>query len=703
MANDLRIKIKFDKDTGELVVVQKEFKKLAKNINNSSKNAVKFHKRIAQMAHLGIVVYGIKKGFDAIFNSVKDFTQTAMMFEKFETVLTTIEGSSLKAKESMSWIRDFTTNTPYQLEQVTDSFVRLKAYGIDPTKGTLRILGDTASAMGKDLNQAVEAMADAVVGENERLKEFGIKASIQGDKIAYNWTNASGKARHKIIQNNSKIIQSTLEAIFNSKYQGAMKAQSQTFAGLLSNIKDKWTELKNAIMENGLFAYLKAMAKVVKEEFTKSFKTMENAGGTVAISLIKSFESIAKAIGHIVDVIDIVKIAFSPLLDIFDLVKAFLLDMFQGLKAAINLGIKFSNYIANTFWGKSRDMIKFKFDIQDNFYGEALDEIENRTKETIKLFNRDVSSNTELLINNINKEFSKVKKLPKVKTVKNDYGEKGSSKGKVEDKKKLQDKFTDDFIKATSTRTNYAIYSLNKRYAEHLKNIGQTKQLEEWYSKEYQKILDNRESTEKTWQEGAKDALKEYAKNSNDYYTQAKDTFAHAMTQMEDSLLQFVKTGKLNFSSLVDSILQDILRMQIRKNITGPIATALGSLFGGAIIPSAHGNAFVNGQIQAFASGGVVNSPTIFNHSSGLGLMGEAGSEAIMPLKRINGDLGVKSSPSKVTLNITNNTGNEIKAEQISSMMRTNDKGEQEKVINIVIDGFHRNINGMRDMFKGGM
>jgi hypothetical protein len=58
--------------------------------------------------------------------------------------------------------------------------------------------------------------------------------------------------------------------------------------------------------------------------------------------------------------------------------------------------------------------------------------------------------------------------------------------------------------------------------------------------------------------------------------------------------------------------------------------------------PQANGGAWNNG-VQFFANGGVVNSPTMFGHSTGVGVMGEAGPEAIMPLKRgANGKLGVQ-------------------------------------------------------------
>lgn len=68
------------------------------------------------------------------------------------------------------------------------------------------------------------------------------------------------------------------------------------------------------------------------------------------------------------------------------------------------------------------------------------------------------------------------------------------------------------------------------------------------------------------------------------------------------------------------------------------------------------GGVFQNGHLQAFAQGGVVNQPTYFPMAGGkMGLMGEAGAEAIMPLKRgSDGKLGVEASVQPSTVNVYN-------------------------------------------------
>lgn len=148
--------------------------------------------------------------------------------------------------------------------------------------------------------------------------------------------------------------------------------------------------------------------------------------------------------------------------------------------------------------------------------------------------------------------------------------------------------------------------------------------------------------------------------------------------EFEDALLSVVdgsKSAKEAFSDMARSILADISRLLIRQNITGPMAGALGGLFGGGGIGSAFGAAdpwaglrmakggvFAGGNVTAFANGGIVNRPTLFPFSKGTGLMGEAGPEAIMPLTRTaTGKLGVAAE------GIRGGGGGEVKIEIINN------------------------------------
>ena len=102
--------------------------------------------------------------------------------------------------------------------------------------------------------------------------------------------------------------------------------------------------------------------------------------------------------------------------------------------------------------------------------------------------------------------------------------------------------------------------------------------------------------------------------------------------------------------------------------MTGAAAGSAGGWWGaaagaiGGFFKNADGNAFNNGRVIPFASGGVIGSPTMFPMAGGqTGLMGERGAEAIMPLKRAsNGDLGVQAQVPQPNITIYNQSGANI-------------------------------------------
>lgn len=130
------------------------------------------------------------------------------------------------------------------------------------------------------------------------------------------------------------------------------------------------------------------------------------------------------------------------------------------------------------------------------------------------------------------------------------------------------------------------------------------------------------------------------------------------------------------FSGLATTALQKILDKLIEMAFVTPVLNAFtggtgGTLFSGIakIFGSANGNVFQNGNVIPFAKGGVVNKPTIFPMANGgTGLMGEAGAEAVMPLRRMpNGRLGVEASTENgkaVQVNIYNQSNSQVETRQ---------------------------------------
>ena len=146
---------------------------------------------------------------------------------------TSFQGNQKEAKAAFNSINKFASQTPYGLEEVMTGFIKLKNMGLDPSEEALTAYGNTASAMGKSLNDMVEAVADAATGEFERLKEFGIKASSQGDKVTFMFQGVK-----TTVGKNSKEIEQYLKYIGNVKFAGGIEAQSKSVKGMMSTLKD---------------------------------------------------------------------------------------------------------------------------------------------------------------------------------------------------------------------------------------------------------------------------------------------------------------------------------------------------------------------------------------------------------------------------------------------------------------------------------
>lgn len=149
--------------------------------------------------------------------------------------------------------------------------------------------------------------------------------------------------------------------------------------------------------------------------------------------------------------------------------------------------------------------------------------------------------------------------------------------------------------------------------------------------------------------DGAIQGLREYFGETADLFETIRAGVGQAFKGMEDALVGFVTTGKLNFKSLANSILADLARIAIQNAITRPLAgaleSALGSFagsFSGGFVPLAKGGVPPSG-VSAWRNQ-VVSQPTFFRFAQG-GVFGEAGPEAVMPLRRgAGGRLGVDAS-----------------------------------------------------------
>jgi hypothetical protein len=190
-----------------------------------------------------------------IGNRIKN---TTAEFQKFAAVLENTLGSRSKAQKALQDIQDFASSTPFQVDEITGAFVKLANQGFTPTTEELRKLGDIAASTGKSFDQLAEAIIDAQVGEFERLKEFGIRASKQGDQVKFTF-----KGVEQQVKFTSTAIQDYVLSLGDvAGVSGAMNKISKTLGGQISNMEDNITLLQKALGERLAGAFGDAVTSV---------------------------------------------------------------------------------------------------------------------------------------------------------------------------------------------------------------------------------------------------------------------------------------------------------------------------------------------------------------------------------------------------------------------------------------------------------
>ena len=185
-------------------------------------------------------------GLASISAAMNKLVSTARQFDQLNAGLLTMTGSSENAAIAFAELEKFAAKTPYTLDQSVQGFTKLVALGLNPSQRAMESYGNTAAAMGKDLSQMIEAVADAATGEFERLKEFGIKSKQQGDKVSFTFQGVT-----TTVGKNAAEIEGYLQSLGENQFAGAMANRMNTLDGALSNLQDSWDGLFRSISSQG--------------------------------------------------------------------------------------------------------------------------------------------------------------------------------------------------------------------------------------------------------------------------------------------------------------------------------------------------------------------------------------------------------------------------------------------------------------------
>lgn len=269
-----------------IVEIKAETKGLKTGLNEVNQKLGTMDKRVKS----SIISFGtLAKGL-AVIGLARvggEIVNTSRTFEDLGATLKAITGSQESAAAGFDLIRKFTAGTTFQLENVSSAFITLLNAGITPTSDTLMDFGNVAAAFNKDITQLAQAAFNATTGEMEMLKQFGIVARLEGDKI-----NVTFDGVTKQIDRNATDIIDFIRSIGAEKFPTALEERANTVTGAFSNLADATSELFNAMGEAGLNEVLvRSTRKLI--DLVNAAKPL---GRLVGATLKTAFEKLKEAI-----------------------------------------------------------------------------------------------------------------------------------------------------------------------------------------------------------------------------------------------------------------------------------------------------------------------------------------------------------------------------------------------------------------------
>lgn len=208
---------------------------------------------------------------------LRGFKDTVVETERMRASLETMTGSQMAAAAAFDQLTKFAAKTPFTLDQSVNGFIKLKALGLDPSERAMMSFANTSAAMGKDLSQMIEAVADASTNEFERLKEFGITAKQQGDQVSLTFQGVT-----TTIAKESAAITEYLTQIGENQFGDAAAKQMERLPGLLSNLSDSVGDFYRKIGDIGgiaLFADVLELSGSAVKGLTNNMEPLVDALG----------------------------------------------------------------------------------------------------------------------------------------------------------------------------------------------------------------------------------------------------------------------------------------------------------------------------------------------------------------------------------------------------------------------------------------
>ena len=597
----------------------------------------------AAFTRVAAVAAGLATVFGGVF--VRDLISVNKEFQSLKASLITFTGSVENADGAFRILQDFTQKTPFSLREVVSSFNILVAQGIRPTEAQLISFADIAGGTSKSIEQFAEAVADATVNEFERLKEFGIRASKEGNELTLSIGNFTKK-----INNDSDSILAALSEIGQLQFAGGAARQAETLGGSITNLRDSFDGLLFAIGEAGFAGELSKATQTL----TKMISGNDDLASSISNKLTTALYAAVAAIRFVVDNLDTLlialKVAFSALIiqkvakvamaifefgraivksqvalslftTLMKITKGNLLLIAGGAAVAATAYAEFQNEISDAITsmidglevGALMESVLSSLGLSTNALSNNFNDLISELDGTDEQFIQNRGSILDFIpvIGDADSSISATTaSASDLKTAMGNIRKAVDPVSVALEELKLENTLLQRAVANGSMTQEQAISVMNRLTREALgldttmAGLGDRQKIVDAAfatgvisAAEYEnairniksEVIDFRAETERTYGAGAIKGIADYYNSISDNAKNATDFVAGAFGSLEQSMSDFFFTGKLDFGGFVDAIKRGLADLAAKALIT------VGMNFLGKVFPN-----------LAFADGGMV-------------------------------------------------------------------------------------------------
>ncbi|WOG29922.1 tape measure protein [Endozoicomonas sp. 8E] len=271
-----------------------DFRQLARYADRASGGWGRLSQRLGALVAVSVGLYTVKRAIQGLLG-------TGDQFERLRVQLNAVMGSVAEGERAIQWIKQFTRETPYQLEQVAEAFVRLKAFGLDPMDGSMQAMVDQASKLGggmERLNGISLAVGQAWAKEKLQGEEI-LQLVERGVPVWELLEKATGKNVQELqkLSTAGKLGRDTIALLIEEigkSSAGAAAENMSLLSGYVSNLKDSWQNFLDEVAQSGTLSYAKDQLKSLSDQI--SIMSEDGRLCRLAQSISDAFVQIGEAI-----------------------------------------------------------------------------------------------------------------------------------------------------------------------------------------------------------------------------------------------------------------------------------------------------------------------------------------------------------------------------------------------------------------------